>query len=328
MQHHWRIRHCRAGRGRRRRSCGWRRWRCHALSRCIDARRNRCRTQAGTGGGCRRLPRLHEVGQGQRIGAAMLTRQQLRHLLQAIARVQVHGGSQDANHPDLLVNVALAPGVNLVGLDDVVAVEALAFGPPDDGLRMQQHGVVKAGLGTGPASDAQLVQHLGQHPFVAQALFQRRLNAKAPLAGVAHRELAVLVDLQLTIEALGLEEVEVQHAIDDEVVNLCHLAIHHQAQVVDDSMQLAVFVVGVDVVRGIALALHAALGAKPFVLEPAALVGRQQGRLLQIGQQRQSARPIVGLLDEHPVLPELVWFSGDSASHTQRYRLISTAPVM
>lgn len=169
----------------------------------------------------------------------------------------------------------------------------------DHRLGVHQHGVVKAGLRAGTAGDAQAFQHLGQDALVADALLDGRFNAQAPFTRIADGELAVVVDVHLAAEALGLEQEEVQHAVDQQVIDLRHLAIHHQAKVMQHGMQLAVLVVAVDVVRRVALALQAALGAGPFLAQPGALRGRDLAGLLQVLEQLQSPRLVVGCLDEH-----------------------------
>lgn len=68
-----------------------------------------------------------------------------------------------------------------------------------------------------------------------------------------------------------------QQTVEEQVVDLCHVAIHLQPQVVDHRVVLAVLQVAVDVESGVPLTLNASANAGQFFVQPLLLPGIQQG---------------------------------------------------
>ena len=115
---------------------------------------------------------------------------------------------------------------------------------------------------------------LGQYAFVAQALLDGRRDAE-PVIVVDGRELAMRIDRQAARVVLGFEQEDVPESIEDQVVDLRHVAIHYEPQVVQDEVVLAVLEIAVDVVRRVALTLNALLQARDLFAQPLLLRDRK-----------------------------------------------------
>ena len=109
----------------------------------------------------------------------------------------------------------------------------------------------------------------------------------------------MLVDHHISIEALGFDEHEVQQAVEKQVIDLGHLAIHLQPQVVDDGFVWTVFQVAVDVERRITLTLNATPHTRQLFIKPFLLMRIECCRLLQFCQQSEAFGLVIGLLDDH-----------------------------
>lgn len=83
-------------------------------------------------------------------------------------------------------------------------------------------------------------KRFAQHSHVALVLGNRRGHALEILLVVAPtQEFTVLRDLESTVEMLGFEHNAIEHAVNDQVINLGHTAVNLDAQVVDDDVVLA-----------------------------------------------------------------------------------------
>lgn len=205
------------------------------------------------------------------------------------------------------------PRAKTVGLDDVRRVEGLGRRAVDQRRRADQHAVFDLRRAAVAAADFQASEQLAQRAFVAAALLQRRRDAEHTFAGILDRELAVFVDAQVAVEVLRLQQVDVEAARDDQVVDLHHLAVDLETQVVQQHAVGVVPQVVVEEVRRIALAGDAAFQAELLVTQPVALTAVQQRGFLQILEQCEPLRLVVGGLDQH-AMTSLVTFARDHAT--------------
>ncbi|MDD2977383.1 hypothetical protein [Aquabacterium sp.] len=87
------------------------------------------------------------------------------------------------------------------------------------------------------------------------------------------------------------------------MINLRHIAVHHNAQVMQYGGVLAVLEIAVDVKRGVPLALDTTLEAHDFVIAPLTLTGIEPVRLSEFCQQVQPFGFVVCVLDDHLLPP-------------------------
>lgn len=123
------------------------------------------------------------------------------------------------------------PRRKLIRLDDVGGVEALGCGALDDGLGMQQNHVEEFHLAADAVADAQVLQQPSEDASVPLTLLNGRRNAEVHVI-VLRGELAVVVDNEVARVVLGFEQVDAESAVDHQVIDLRHVTIDHESQIV------------------------------------------------------------------------------------------------
>lgn len=267
-------------------------------------------------------PRLHELWQRQQIAGPVLPHQLAGELLGRVGTADVHQRTNEAAGREARVLLELlVPRPKSVRLDDVRRVEGLGRRPVDQRRGADQHAVFDVRRAAVAAAYLQALEQLAQRAFVAAALLQRRRDAEDAFAGILDRELAVLVDAQAAVVVLGFQQVDEHPPRQHQVVDLHHLAVDLETQVVQQHAVGVVPQVVVEEVRRIALAGDAAFQAELLVAQPITLAAVQQRGLLQILEQREPLRLVVGGLDQH-AMTSLVTFAWDHATalrpHTKR----------
>ena len=205
-----------------------------------------------------------------------------------------------------LVYKTLVPGGKLVGLDDVGGVKAFGRRALDRRFGMEHDHVVKIRMLLRAPHDVQPLEEYAQHLFMAQALLDRRRDAKAGVF-VLGGEFPPLVDHQVTGIVFGFEQVQVAGPGKDQVVDLRDLAIDHKTQVVQHDMVFRVLEVVVQIVRRLALTLDAPPGAHEFVAQPLLLAQVQRGRALQLLEQHKALGFVISRFERHRVFLEAVF---------------------
>ena len=113
----------------------------------------------------------------------------------------------------------------------------------------------------GAADDVQSLRQLAQHPFMAQALLNRRRDAKAGIS-ILGGEFPPLVDHQVAGIVFGLQQEHAAHPIQDQMAALRDLALNHKAQIMQQHIVFSILEVAIQVVRRLAPTLDASFGAR------------------------------------------------------------------
>lgn len=82
-----------------------------------------------------------------------------------------------------------------------------------------------------------------------------RWDTETRAALVLGGEFAVVVDSEVARIVLGFNQINVESAVDHQMIDLRHITVDHHAQVVDDHVVVATFEILIEVVGGILLAL-------------------------------------------------------------------------
>lgn len=231
----------------------------------------------------------------------MLAHELLRPVLNGVESPQIHHQLQRLAKGALLVDELLVPRRKLIGLDHVGRVKGFWRRALDDRLGVQQNDMEETHLATNAVADAQLFEQALQDASVSLALLDGRRNAEMHVV-VLSREFAVLVDGQVARVVLSFKQVDAEPAIDHQMIDLRHVAIDDEAQVMQNHVVGSVLEILVQVVRRVFLALDAFSQPHQFFAQPFLLNGSEQSGALQVLQQGQAFCLVIGCLEQHVVL--------------------------
>ena len=134
---------------------------------------------------------------------------------------------------------------------------------------------------------------LGRAILLARALLDGGRNAVALLAELGG-EFALAADQQAGVVVLGIDQVDAGHAVDHQVIDLRHVAVQLQAQVVQHHMVFAALEILVEVLGRFFFALDAFAQQHQLARQPLFLFVIEGAGVLQILEQGDAFAFVVG----------------------------------